>query len=54
MFFDLAERKADFFHNENGIQVVQLLGTVVPVSVIGIYIIGTKQADFVIEDQGLL
>ena len=54
MFFDLAERKADFLHNENGIQVVQLLGTVVPVSVIGIYIIGTKQADFVIEDQGLL
>lgn len=53
MFLDFREGEADLLHNQDGVQVVQLGGAVIPVAVMGIDIGRAEEADFVVEDQGL-
>ena len=50
MFFDFIQRKSYLFHNQNGVQVVNLAGAVIAVSVIRIHIGGAKQADLIIKN----
>ena len=54
VLLDLIQRKAHFLHDENGIQIVDLLGGIVAVAVFGIDIGGEEQPDLIVIDERLL
>ena len=53
MRFDLREGEADLFHNQDGVQVVQLGGAVIPVAVPGVDVGRAEEANLVVKNQGL-
>ncbi len=50
---DLVQRKADFFQDADGVQIIELAGAVVAVAVVGVGVGRTKQADLVVKNEGL-
>lgn len=54
VLLNFAQGKTQLFHDQNGVQIVDLLGGVIAVFVVRIHVSGLKQADFVVENQGLL
>ena len=54
MVFDLIQGESDFFHKQDGIQIVNLAGAVVAVAIVRVRIGGTEQADLIVKDQRLL
>lgn len=51
---DLLEGEADALHDEDGVQLVDLAGAVIAVSIVRVHIRGPEQADLVVKDQRLL
>ena len=54
VLLNFAQGKTQLFHDQNGVQIVDLLGGVIAVFVVRVHVSGLKQADFVVENQGLL
>ena len=50
---DYFQRKSDSFHDADGIQLIWLIGIIIPVAVVWVDIGRTEKTDYIVENQSL-